>query len=123
MLNILNTAQTGLKASQTQVENVMNNLANEHTAGYKKRNVESSELSHSDARMTGRCVFVDGVSRTTDAYMYQNLVHEEGKLTTLNKLNSMLDGIESIFHETDTSGLSVELNNYFRSIENLRTSP
>jgi len=76
MLNILNTAQTGLKASQTQVENVMNNLANEHTAGYKKRNVESSELSHSDARMTGRGVFVDGVSRTTDAYMYQNLVRE-----------------------------------------------
>ena len=31
MLNILNVAQTGLSTSQTQVENVMNNLANENT--------------------------------------------------------------------------------------------
>ncbi len=123
MLNILNVAQTGLKTSQIQVENVMNNLANETTEGYKKRVVNISELEQIDARMTGRGVQVDDVSRITDIYMYQNLVREESKLSNLNELTDMLSEIESIFTETDTSGMSADINRYFNSIENLRTSP
>ena len=123
MLNILNVAQTGLKTSQTQVENVMNNLANENTPGYKKRVVNVSELDHADARMTGRGVQIDEVSRITDIYMYQNLIREEAKLSHLNELSDMLGDIESIFYETDTSGMSADINRYFNSIENFRTSP
>jgi len=123
MLNILNVAQSGLKASQTQVENVMNNLVNEHTPGYKKRNVNVSELEHADARLTGRGVSLQGVERNTNIYMYQNLITEESKLSSINHLNTMLSDMESIFYETDTSGLSADINRYFRSIENLRTSP
>lgn len=123
MLNILNVAQTGLKASQVQVENVMNNLANESTPGYKKRVVDISELEHADSRLTGRGVQIESVSRITDIYMYQNLVREESKLSNLNELSSMLSDIESIFYETDTSGMSADIDRYFNSIENLRTSP
>mgnify|MGYP000022799535 CR=1 FL=1 len=123
MLNILNVAQTGLKASQTQVENVMNNLANEHTPGYKKRVVNVSELDHADSRITGRGIQITDVSRITDIYMYQNLIQEQGKLSNLNELTSMLSDIESIFYETDTSGMSADIDRYFNSIENLRTSP
>jgi len=123
MLNILNVAQTGLAASQTQVENVMNNLANENTPGYKKRVVDVSEIEHADSRITGRGIFVDDVSRQTNVYMYQNLIREEAKLSGLTELNIMLEDIESMFFETDTSGLSADLNRYFKSIENLRTSP
>jgi flagellar hook-associated protein 1 FlgK len=123
MLNILNVAQTGLSTSQTQVEGVMNNLANENTPGYKRRVVNVSELSHADARLTGRGVSMDGVSRVTDIYMYQNLVREEARLTSLKEFNSMLNDIESIFKETEDSGLSADLHKYFKSIENLRTSP
>ncbi|MEA3553106.1 MAG: flagellar basal body rod C-terminal domain-containing protein [Campylobacterota bacterium] len=123
MLDILNVAQTGLQASQTQVEGVMNNLANENTDGYKSRVVNVSELEHLDSRITGRGVIVDSVSRVTNVYMYQNLVEEESKLSSLTELDVMLNDIESIFHETDDSGLSADLNRYLQSIENLRTSP
>ncbi|MEA2017764.1 MAG: flagellar basal body rod C-terminal domain-containing protein [Campylobacterota bacterium] len=123
MLNILHVAQTGLGTSQTQVEGVMNNLANENTPGYKKRVVDVSELAHINSTLTGRGVFVEGVTRTTSTYMYQNIVKEEGKLNGLTELNSMLEDIESIFFETDTTGLSADLNRYFQSIEDLRTSP
>jgi flagellar hook-associated protein 1 FlgK len=123
MLNILNVAQTGLKASQTQVENVMNNLANENTPGYKKRVVDVSEIEHADSRITGRGISVDAVSRMTNVYMYQNLVTEESKYSELEELNTMLSEVESIFYETDDAGLSADLNRYFQSIENLRTSP
>jgi len=123
MLNILNVAQTGLSTAQQQVENVMNNLANQNTPGYKRRVVDVSELSHSDSRLTGRGVIVNGVVRTTDVYMYQNLIRETGKLNSLTKLNGMLGDVEAIFKETQTSGLSADINRYFKSIENLRTSP
>ena len=123
MLNILNVAQTGLSVSQTQVEGVMNNLANENTPGYKSRVVNVAELDHADDRQTGRGVVVEDISRITNAYMYQNLVNEEAKLNSLDELDIMLDNIESIFHETDDSGLSADLNRYFQSLENLKTSP
>ena len=123
MLHTLNVAQTGLKASQTQVENVMNNIANENVAGYKKRSVDVSERGHADGRITGRGIYVNGVSRTTQVYMYQNLIVEQARLSSLEELNTTLADIEAIFKETDTAGLSVDLNNYFKSIENLRTTP
>ena len=123
MLNILNVAQTGLQVSRTQVEAVMNDLANEHTVGYKNRTVNVSELDHADSRKTGRGAMVDSVSRSTNIYMYQNLVKEEAKKTSHEELDVMLEDIESIFFETDNSGLSSDLNRYFASIENLRTSP
>ncbi|MGB5868245.1 MAG: flagellar basal body protein, partial [Arcobacteraceae bacterium] len=123
MLNILNVAQSGLQASQTQVENVMNNLANETTPGYKKRVVNVSEIEHADSRITGRGISVDSVSRVTNIYMYQNLIKAQGNLSHTNELNSMLSDIESIFYETSDSGFSADLDRYFNSIENLRTSP
>jgi len=123
MLNVLNVAQTGLKTSQTQVENVMNNLANETTPGYKKRVVNVSELEHSDSRTTGRGVYVENVSRVTNDYVYQNLITEGSKLSSLEQENYMLNDIEAIFSETEDAGLSADINRYFQSIENLRTSP
>lgn len=123
MLNTLNVAQSGLRTAQTQVEGVMNNIANENTAGYKKRAVDVSELEHADSRITGRGITVDNVSRSTNVYMYQNIIKEEAKLSDTQALNSMLEDIESIFFETDNAGLSADLNRYFSSVENLRTGP
>jgi len=123
MLNILNVAQTGLKVSQTQVEGVMNNLANQTTEGYSKRNVNTSELSQYDSRLTGQGVTVDNVSRVTDIYMYQNLITEESELYNYTELGDMLSGIETLFYETEDSGLSADIDRYFNSLENLRTTP
>lgn len=123
MMDLLNVAQTGLHVSQTQVENVMNNLANETTPGYKKRVVNVSELDHADNRRTGRGVVIDDVTRVTNEYMYQNLINENSKLNSLNQKDSMLNDVESIFSETDDVGLSADLNRYFNSVENLRASP
>lgn len=66
---------------------------------------------------------VNDVTRVTDVYMFQNIITEEARLNDYKELNSMLEDIESIFTETDDSGLSADLNRYFESIENLRTTP
>jgi len=123
MLNSLNVAQTGLAVAQTQVENVMNNITNENTIGYKKRTVDVKEMDHSDSRLTGRGARVENINRVTNMYVYDNLVKEQSKDMQHKELSSMLADIEAVFFETDDSGLSADLNKYFQSIEDLRSSP
>jgi len=123
MLNSLNVAQSGLAVAQVQVENVMNNITNENTVGYKKRVVDVKEMDHSDSRLTGRGAQVNNVNRITNMYVYDNLVKEQSKDMQHQELSAMLADIEAIFFETDDSGLSSDLNKYFQSIEDLRASP
>lgn len=123
MLNALHVGQSGLNVSRTVVENTMNNIANENTPGYKKRVVDVSELAHVDARIYGRGVTVDGTFRVTDQYVFNNLLKEQGKESYLNKLSSMLADVESIFFETNKSGLSSDLDRFFQAIEDLRANP
>lgn len=123
MLNSLNVAQTGLTTSQTQVENVMNNIANENTSGYKKRVVDVKEAEIIDGRDTGRGAILNGVYRITNTYMYDNLIDEKSKNEEYNELSTMLADIESLFFETEDSGLSKNLDNFFQAIEDLRSNP
>jgi len=123
MLNTLNVAQSGLAVAQTQVENVMNNITNENTIGYKKRVVDVKEMDHNDSRITGRGAQVESVNRITNMYVYDNLVKEQSKDIQHRELSAMLSDIEAIFFETDDSGFSADLDKYFQSIEDLRASP
>ena len=80
MLNTLGVSLTGLNAAKTAVENVSNNIANENTAGYKKRVVQLSEIEQMDARFTGRGVNASSAYRITSQYMYDKLISENTKL-------------------------------------------
>ncbi len=123
MLNTLNVASSGLAVAREQVENVMNNIANENTPGYKKRVVGISEAEHSDSRLTGRGALVGDTTRISNMYMYDNLTLEKSKQLQYDELSTMLADIEAIFYETDDSGLASDLDRYFQSLENLRASP
>jgi flagellar hook-associated protein 1 FlgK len=123
MLHSLNVAQSGLIASKTNVENVMNNIANENTDGYKKRVVSVMESAHNDARLTGRGVDTIDTNRITNIYMYDNLMGERSKNAEYDELTTMLADIESLFYETETSGFSTDLDKYFQSLEDLRSNP
>jgi flagellar hook-associated protein 1 FlgK len=115
MIHSLHVAQSGLIASKTSVENVMNNISNENTPGYKKRVVELSEAEHVDSRTFGRGVSVGDTKRITNMYMYDNLMKENSKESYYGELTTMLGDIESIFYETDTSGFSSDLDRYFQA--------
>lgn len=123
MLHSLNTAQTGLNTSKVQVENVMNNIANENTDGYKTRNVNTEEAKNIDDRLAGRGSSVIDVTRVTNMYMYENILQEDARAASFSELNTMLDEVEGIFKETDESGLSYDLEKFFTAMENLRLSP
>jgi flagellar hook-associated protein 1 FlgK len=123
MINSLFTAQSGLKVSQSAIDNISNNIANQNTEGYKKRVSNISEMSSLNSVNITRGVKLDGISRITNEYMYNNLISMESKQSYYTYSSDVLSDIESIFYETDDSGLSSELNMFFQSIENLRSDP
>ena len=123
LFGTFNVAQTGLSASRYGIETVSNNIANKDTDGYKKRVTDLSEIGQMGSSITGRGVNVDGVSRVTSQYLYDNYMKEYTKTSYYDKLTSMLGNIEKVFAETDTAGLSVDINNYFTAVEQLRSNP
>ncbi|RXJ98580.1 flagellar biosynthesis protein FlgK [Arcobacter sp. CECT 8986] len=123
MLNSLNVAQTGLAAAKIAVENVSNNIANENTPGYKRRVIDQSELPQIDSRFYGRGVEASSAYRITSTFMSQSLLGGTTKEAYFNEKGQMLGDIETIFKETDESGISKDLNRYLESLENLRGSP
>ena len=88
MFGTLNLSLTGLNAAKTAVDNVSNNIANENTAGYKKRVVNLSEIDQMDDRITGRGVNASSAYRITSQYMYDKLISENTKLNYYSKLSN-----------------------------------
>lgn len=122
-MNSLYTAQTGLNTARYSVDTTSNNLANENTQGYKKRVVETSEISLLNSGQTGHGVSFDGVTRSTSEYLYQQLVNQSSLQSYYEQEDSILSNIEMMFSESDTSGFSITLSNFFDSIETLRAEP
>ncbi|KLD99486.1 flagellar hook-associated protein FlgK [Aliarcobacter butzleri] len=123
MFGSFSVAQTGLNASKYGIEIVGNNIANQNTDGYKKRVSDLNEIGQMGGHITGRGVSFDGVSRVTSQYLYDNYMKENTKTNYYDKLTSMLGNVEKVFVETDTAGLSVDLNKYFTAVEQLRSNP
>lgn len=119
MIDSLYTAKSGLTTSKYAVDTTSNNIANENTEGYNKRVVNLSEIdTYGD--ITGNGVTIENISRTTNVYLYNQLVSQNSLSTYYTQEESTLSNIETLFSETDSTGFSVTLSNYFDAIETLR---
>ncbi len=122
MINALYIAKSGLDTSRYSVEVTSNNIANENTTGYVKRVVNTSELSGLESDI-GNGVSLDGVTRSTNVYLYDKLVAQSSLSSYYEQKDSILSNVETMFSETDTSGFSKTISNFFDSIESLRDEP
>lgn len=122
MINSLYTAQSGLNTSKYSVDVTSNNIANENTEGYVKRVVNTSELSSLDDDI-GNGVSFDGVTRTTSVYLYNQLVAQNSQASYYEQEDSILSNIEIMFSETEDTGFSTTLSEFFDSVESLRSDP
>ena len=120
MIDSLYIAQSGLNTSRYAVDVTSNNIANENTDGYIKRVVNTSEISGLESDI-GNGVSFDGVTRNSSVYLYDKLVSQSSMASYYDQENSILSNVEIIFSETETSGLSTTLSNYFDSLESLRS--
>lgn len=122
MLQNLSSAQTGLSTSQSAIENISNNLANENTQGYIKRTVSLSEMDNSKTTYANG-VQISSIDRAANEYMALKIQGEMSKEAYYSKSSSVFESLETVFIETDTSGLSKSQSNFFFAMENLRANP
>ena len=120
MIDSLYIAKSGLNTSRYSVDVTSNNIANENSDGYIKRVVNTSELSTLESDI-GNGVSFDGVTRSASVYLYDKLVSQGSLASYYEQEDSILANLEIMFSETESSGFSTTLNNFFNSIESLRS--
>lgn len=64
MLRSLNTAATGMKAQQTNMDTIANNIANASTVGFKKSRAEFEDLMYQTSKEPGAATGLNSVSPT-----------------------------------------------------------
>lgn len=121
MINSLYIAQSGLSTSRYSVDVTSNNIANENSEGYVKRVVNTSEINYTNSNQIGSGVSFDGVTRTTSDYLYDKLISQNSLASYYEQEDSILSELEIIFSETDDSGFSTRLSDFFDSLESLRS--
>ena len=122
MINSLYIGRSGLDAAKYSVDVTSNNIANENTEGYIKRTVNTSELTTLEDDI-GNGVSFDSVTRSTSVYLYDKLVSQDSLSSYYEAEDSILSNVEMMFSETENTGFSSTLSNYFDSVETLRGDP
>ena len=122
MINSLYIGRSGLDTAKYSVDVTSNNIANENTEGYIKRTVNTSELTTLEDDI-GNGVSFDSVTRSTSVYLYDKLVSQDSLSSYYEAEDSVLSNVEMMFSETENTGFSSTLSNYFDSVETLRGDP
>jgi flagellar hook-associated protein 1 len=122
MINSLYIGRSGLDAAKYSVDVTSNNIANENTEGYVKRVINTSELTTLEDDI-GNGVSFDSVTRSTSVYLYDKLVSQDSLSSYYEAEDSILSNIEMMFSETENTGFSSTLSNFFDSLETLRGDP
>ncbi|WP_368030080.1 flagellar hook-associated protein FlgK [Arcobacter sp. s6] len=119
MINSLYIGRSGLDAAKYSVDVTSNNIANENTAGYVKRTINTSELTTLEDDI-GNGVSFDSVTRSTSVYLYDKLVSQDSLSSYYEAEDSILSNVEMMFSETENTGFSSTLSNFLDSLETLR---
>ncbi|WP_145553531.1 flagellar hook-associated protein FlgK [Yersinia bercovieri] len=122
-MNFIKTAFSGMQSAQAHMSAVSMNLANLHTKGYSRQEVQQSSVHTSSNNLNaGDGVRVDSIKRISDEYLVRqewnaisNHAYYEGK-------NSYLDKLEIAVANSDTS-LTTGFDKFYNSLSSLSTSP
>ncbi len=126
MSDLLSIGASGVRAYQTALSTVSENIANTGTAGYTRRTTTLAEVSSINGGINGRSalngggVMIAGIARSADAYRSQavrsagtDLAKTETGITWMNRIESSL---------TDNK-LGDRLTSFFGSAQTLSADP
>src|SRR5688572_9959368 len=97
----LNTASSGLMASQTAIRTVSDNIANVNTPGYVRKEVVQQPLVVAGA---GMGVSVTAIKRVTDQYLQLASLNAASDASKWNVVSEYLDNAQSLFGDPSEPG-------------------
>lgn len=118
---IIQTAYTGLAASQTALRTVSTNVANVNTPGYGRQEVHIESLVASGE---GRGVKVSNVERVADRFLTAAAYGAQADAGQYEALEQYHDRLQGLIGTPDSeSGVASRLNSVFASVADLLADP
>lgn len=110
--SIMSSALSGLQTQQILIDLTSTNVANVNTDGYSRQTAEVSATSSGGVEVTD-------VTRETDAYTIKQLNAASEDCGELETKLQYLESIEAVFDESEGSGLSEALSDFFSAWSDL----
>lgn len=128
----LEIARKALTAQQSALYTTGHNIANANTPGYTRQRVNFEQdlpypyPARNKPEMPGQFgtgVSVDSVQRVRDHFLDVQYRHESNKLGYWGSRADALEKMEEIMNEPSESGLSVTLDRFWQSLQDLALNP
>ncbi len=120
--HIFNVARSGIQAHQQGLATTSHNISNINTKGYSRQEVVL-ETKRPTEGVIGSGVQVGHIRRTVDSFIENQLTagnEDLGFITTRATFLSQADGIVT---ETENSGLSFGITEFFNALRDVATNP
>ncbi|MEK7280367.1 MAG: flagellar basal body protein, partial [Nitrospirota bacterium] len=114
-----------LLANQKALGITGQNISNANTKGYSRQVpvFESTRPIDSQPGQVGTGVRITEIRRIVDRILEGQINSETGMLGNLEARASALDRIESIFSDTNDTGISQAINGFFNAVQGLIDNP
>jgi flagellar hook-associated protein 1 FlgK len=122
--NILSTALSGLRASQTNLATTGHNITNVNTEGYSRQAVDLATRtpSSSGAGFIGTGVSVTSIQRVYDDFTADQVTSRLSSYNQAETLRKMASQIDTTLADADV-GLNPALQEFFNSVQGVASSP
>ncbi len=117
---ILNSASTGLGASQTQIQVISNNIANVNTPGYAREIVSQQSVTSS----SGGGVTTGAISLAVDQFLRQTSLSATAQAGSAGAISDVMDQAQALFGDpTGASGYFTQLSQTFAAFSTAAQNP
>lgn len=122
---LLGIGSSALGATQTAINITGTNIANVNTGGYSRQTVRFKDMRPTDfvAGQLGQGVRVSEVYRNFNRFIEDSYLDKSSTASRWQEQSSILQSVQSLFNEANTSGLSYSLGEFFGSWQDLSLRP
>ncbi|HEU0230710.1 MAG TPA: flagellar hook-associated protein FlgK [Burkholderiaceae bacterium] len=123
-MNLANLGLSGLTAAQARLMTTGHNINNAATTGYNRQSVlvSTAGATSTSSGYIGRGVQVDGVQRSYDGFLYNQLVDSQSQGAAIASYGNQITQVNNLFGDR-TVGLNPALQNFFNGIQSVASTP
>ncbi len=120
--HIFNVARSGVQAFQQGLATTSHNIANINTKGFSRQQVVLENARPAEG-VIGSGVQVGQIRRTIDTFLENQLTAEHEELGFITSKHTLLVQADGVVSETDNSGLSHSVTEFFNALRDVTTNP
>jgi flagellar hook-associated protein 1 FlgK len=120
--DIFNIARSGIQAHQQGLATTSHNITNINTKGFSRQEAILESARPAEG-VVGSGVQINQIRRTVDIFLENQLTAEHEDLGFVTARHALLVQADGIVGETDNSGLSYALSEFFNALRDVATNP